>query len=181
MAHPSAYRWFSGRDTSSILVYADDPYHPSPNTYTDQALQALGLSYTAHYDADFQGFESDLESGTWDLVIFADDNWFPPGSTLGKLTQYVHAGGTLIFQSWTVFANPSNPLYAELGFKWIQADTEPPHPEYWWDPSNPIFTTPQSAQQWTDLVGPPSEWLPSDRRCEPIAAKSKGEPDRRER
>src|SRR5262249_19417921 len=90
-AFPSAYRWQAAGAPAqrSLLTHADDPYHPAPSTYLDQALQRLGVGYTAHYDADFAGFEADLQSHPWDLVLFGDDNFFPPTSTLTALNNYV--------------------------------------------------------------------------------------------
>jgi hypothetical protein len=57
---------------AAILVYADDYIHWAPNTFVDQALQLLGLSYTAYYDRELlRILKAALIGGTWDLVIFA--------------------------------------------------------------------------------------------------------------
>ena len=110
LAFPSSYRWQPATPTANlnILLYSDDPYHAAPQTYPDQALQQLGLPYTAHYDADFGDFMSSLNSGVvWDIVIFANDNWFPPDSLLNVLNNYVLSGGHLIFHSWTIGYAPT--------------------------------------------------------------------------
>ena len=149
LAHPKVYRWTAAHPTAatSVLVYADDPIHPAPNTYVDQALQRLGLSYTAHYDGDFAGFKSDLESGTWDLVIFADDNLGPDFSIFDSLNSYVDGGGHLILDTWVVEFNPTHPLWARLGFQFGASVTGKPQPVHWWNPNHPAFTFPEVAPE----------------------------------
>ena len=158
LAYPSAYRWQPASPSGgalNILVYADDPYHPAPNTYVDQALQYLGLPYTAHYDGDFAGFEADLTSDTWDIVIFADDNWLPYdfAGLLSALNDYVAGGGRLILHSWGVGFEPNDPLWTTLGFTWAGDNNEPPAPVYSWDPAHPVFTDPLDVPEFTLLSG----------------------------
>ena len=153
VAHPRAYRWTAAQPTAdmTVLVYADDPVHPAPDTYVDQALQRLGLSYTAHYDADFDGFVNDLESGSWDLVIFADDNWGPDFSVFDSLNAYVANGGRLVFDSWVVEFGPDHPLFATLGFSFSESVFDEPAPVHWWQPEHPAFTFPELAPEPTEL------------------------------
>ena len=152
--HPRAFTWTAAHPAAdmSILVYTDDPVHPSPDTYVDQALQRLNLSYTAHYDGDFDGFQSDLESGTWDLVIFADENAGPDFSLFDSLNAYVVNGGRLIFESWVVEFDPSHALFQTLGFSFAGSVFDEPSPVYWWQPDHPIFTFPEDAPAPTDLA-----------------------------
>lgn len=155
LAHPSAFRWQPVQPSQplNILIYADDFYHPAPNTYLDQALQHLALPYTAHYNADFFGFESDLASQTWDLVLFGNDNYFPPDSTLAALRNYVTGGGKLVLNGWTIGSNPGHPLWSTLGFNWVSDDFDPPDPVHWWQPDHPIFTDPEIVPEPTELTG----------------------------
>ncbi|MGD8752668.1 MAG: hypothetical protein PVG14_14655 [Anaerolineales bacterium] len=149
----SSYVYHGAQAVTNILIYADDNYHLAPNTYLDQALQALGLSYTAYYDQDFAGFETALTGGgPWDLVLFGNDQWSPPATTLTALDNYVNGGGKLIFTSWTVGSDPTNPLWSTLGFIWVSNDTSPPDPVYWWDPAHPFFNSPESVPEFTSLV-----------------------------
>jgi subtilisin family serine protease len=152
-ALPKSFRWTAAKPAAemNILVYADDPVHPAPDTFTDQALQALGLSYTAYYDADFDGFENALESETWDLVIFADDQWFPGPGIFDPLAEHVENGGKLIFDSWGVGFDPGHPLFSDLGFSWSDDVFEEPAPIHWWEPSHPLFTFPNAVPEFTDL------------------------------
>lgn len=154
-AHPVSYSWQASHRTRDfqILVYADDAIHTAPNTFVDQALQRLGPSYTAHYDGDFSGFESDLTAGGWDVVIFADDNFFPESSVLNALQAYVAGGGRLVFHGWTVGDDPSNPLWASLGFTWVSDAGDPPDPIHWWQPGSPAFLVPESVPEFTRLDG----------------------------
>jgi hypothetical protein len=155
VAHPKAFKWTAAKPTAdtSILIYADDPVHPAPETYVDQALQRLGLSYTAHYEADFEGFVSDLESGDWDLVIFADDNWGPDFSVFDSLNSYVESGGRLIFHTWVIEFDPSHPLFERLGFSFAESNFDPPNPVHWWQPEHPAFTFPEETPEFTELDG----------------------------
>ena len=152
LAKPRAYHWTAAHPSAatSVLVYADDPVHPAPDTYVDQALQRLGLSYTAHYEADFDGFVSDLQSGSWDLVIFADDNYGPDLSVFDALNAYVQNGGRLIFDTWVTEFAPDHPLFATLGFSFSESVAENPEPVYWWQPDHPAFTYPEEAPQPTE-------------------------------
>ncbi|MGB0384896.1 MAG: M36 family metallopeptidase [Ardenticatenaceae bacterium] len=152
MAFPKAYRWQPARPSDvNVLLYADDPVHQAPNTYPDQALQALGMAYTAHYDEDWFGFEASLSGGAWDMVLVANDNFTPPESTLTALNDYVSNGGKLVFHSWTVSSNPSHALWMSLGLTWVSDVTEPPDPVYWWEAGHPIFTNPESVPEFTSL------------------------------
>ena len=152
LAHPRSYTWTAANPSAdmSILVYADDAVHAAPDTYVDQALQRLGLSYTAHYDADFDGFASDLESGSWDLVIFADEAWGPDFALFDALNAYVVNGGRLIFGTYVVEFDPSHPLFETLGFSFSESVFDEPAPVYWWQPDHPIFTFPEEAPEPSD-------------------------------
>ena len=156
LAYPASYRWEPTTPSQdlNILMYVDDPNHAFPNTYPDQALQTLGLPYTAHYDADFEGFRSSLNSGTvWDIIIFADENYGPPDNLLNSLNTYVLSGGRLIFHSWVVGFDPNAALYSTLGFTWSGDDNDPPDPIFWWEPSHPVFNQPMDVPEWLSLTG----------------------------
>lgn len=151
--YPSASRWQPTQPTADlrILMYADDYYH-SPS-YVDQALQRLGLPYEGHYWADFSGFEYALANGTWDIVLFGDDNWPPPPSTLDALNTYVLNGGRLVFDSWVVSRFPGHSLWNTLGIAAQGDDYNPPAPVYWWDPTHVVFNDPESVPEFTLLYG----------------------------
>jgi hypothetical protein len=149
----SSYVYHGLRTPANILIYSDDAYHLAPNTFLDQALQHLGLSYTAHYEGDFAGFEASLTgAGPWDLVLFGNDNYPPPPSVLTALDNYVNSGGKLVFTGWTISGDPGNPLWTTLGFSWFSNDVDPPDPVYWWDPGHPFFNVPESVPEFTSLL-----------------------------
>lgn len=135
-----------------ILIYADDYYHPYPNTYIDKALQSLGLSYTAYYDGSFSGFNTALTTGgPWDLVIFGHEEYYLSDATiLTNLNNYVSGGGRLIARSWNLDTYASNPLWSTMGITYMSNDPEPPDPVYWWKPSHPILS---GVPQFTSLTG----------------------------
>ncbi len=149
LAYPSSYRWEPAIPSAfNVLVYADDFMHTAPNTYVDQALQALGIAYTAHYGGDFSGFASDLASGgPWDLVIFENANYRSYAVSFPEMLAYVQGGGKLAAEIWTMFDDNTNPLYAEMGVAYVNNDLSVP-PVYWWESDHPIFNNPQTAPEW---------------------------------
>ena len=142
----------------AILLYADDYYHPAPNTFVDQALQYWGYGYTAHYDGDFSGFVADLTGGTaWDLVIFAHENYGTDTSVFDALNTYALGGGRLIFQTWQMDGGGDSyaytyPLFQTLGFNLVEANYDPPWNTYWWDPIHPFFNSPMTVPEFTSLT-----------------------------
>jgi YVTN family beta-propeller protein len=149
--YPSAYRWEPDQPsaTLNILVYANNPAHPAPNTLIDQALQTLGLGYTAHYNWDWFGFENDLINGTWDMVLVGDDDSTPPPSTLNALNNYVLGGGKLIIHVRNLFSNPSAQLWSSVGFSYYDTVYPPPPPVEWWEPFHPAFNVPEEVPELT--------------------------------
>jgi hypothetical protein len=153
LAYPKAYRWTPNQPSQmNVLIYADDAYHWAPNTFLDQALQNLGIAYTAHYDGDFFGFVNDLQSGTWDMVLVGNDNWADT-SIFNPLNDYVLSGGKLVINTWAVSWDPFNSLWTTLGVTWVSDDWDPPDPVYWWDPAHPLFNEPESVPELTQLSG----------------------------
>jgi subtilisin family serine protease len=153
-ATPSSSEWrpSSAPDAEpKVLVYADDPEHPSPNTYVDQALKRLGIAYKAHYDGDFDGFSTDLTVGGWDAVIVADDNYVPPTALLTALQTYAANGGHLAVHSWQVSVTSSLPLWRTLGVDSSVDDSDPPDPVHWWDPGHPAVSVPEQVPEPTAL------------------------------
>ena len=159
LAHPSAAVWHPsnpGGGQPSILVYADDAFHAAPNTYIDQGLQQLGLTYTAFYDGNFAGFESALNTGgPWDIVIFGNENFNPSAAptVFDSLNTYATGGGKLIVDEWAFGGNQAHPLWTTLGVQWMGDDNDPPDSIYWWDPTSPVFTIPESVPEFTQLTG----------------------------
>jgi subtilisin family serine protease len=154
LTSPKSFVWTAAHPAAdmSILIYADDPVHPAPDTFVDVALQRLGLSYTAYYDGDIFGFIDALESDSWDLVVFAGDNWFAE-ELFDPLNAYVEDGGRLIFHSWAIEFDPGHPLFERLGFEFGESIFDEPRPVYWWEPDHPAFTFPESAPEQTELEG----------------------------
>ncbi len=148
----SGYRWTPDDPSIQdlhILVYADDFIHTAPYTYLDQALQAMGLPYTAFYDGNYIDFTNALTLEGWDLVLVGADNNGVPTNTLDALNIYASGGGRLVFSDWYVWANPAHPLLSMLGFTFVQNDTTPPNPVNWWVPDHPLFNIPNSVPEFT--------------------------------
>jgi len=152
----------------TILAYTDDWIHTSPNTYVEQALSRLGVTATIYVDGDYAGFETALTTGgPWDIVIWSGENTTVPTTTTAALLAYVQGGGALAATYWRQLYIPTDPLWAEMGFTYISNYVTPP-PVYWWDPTNPIFTTPESAPEW--LVRVQNSGTSQGTRIEPLAA-----------
>lgn len=155
LAYPSSYRWLPKTPNPlgfDVLVYADDPYH-SP-TYPEIALQTLGITYTLHTAGDFAGFETDIYTNTWDwdMVIFANDYYSPPTTTLQALSDYLYWGGKAIAHTWAMTFNLTSTLWTNMGVSFIANDELPPDPVYWWDDSHSYFNDPESVPEFTAPV-----------------------------
>ena len=144
----AAFRTY-GLAAERILLYADDYRHDIGDHYIDQALQGLGLSYTAYYD-DPSGFESALSSGTWDLVI-VDNYSFTLGPVWDDIDAHIAAGGKALITSWNLDTVSSEPLWARLGLQWV-SDLFTPEPVFRWDAGHPLFTRPESVPDFTELT-----------------------------
>jgi len=154
VAHPASYRWQPlATATGNVLVYTDDVLHPAPDTYVDQALQHLGMPYTAHYDADFAGFLADLSAGGWSLVIIDNEAYYPDSAMFSAVQSYVAGGGKLVMTTWALAGVAKEPLWTTLGITWRADDFDPPDPVHWWLRSHPVFTTPHAVPEFTDLTG----------------------------
>ena len=114
---PGVVYWQPASSTYSalnILLYADDPYHAV--TFPEQAMRSLGIPYTVYYDGAFDAFAAALAAADWDVVIFANDYYYPSDIALDTLQTYVAGGGALIAHSFAV--SDGHPLWADLGFAW---------------------------------------------------------------
>jgi hypothetical protein len=153
VAYPGAYRYTPAIPSQfNVLVYTDDWIHVTPNTLVQQALARLGLAATVYIDGDYTGFQTALNTGgPWDLVIWSGENYQPDPSLLVDLLTYVQGGGKLAATYWRQLDYPTDPLWTEMGFTYID-NYIAPLPAYWWDPGHPIFNNPESAPEWIDRV-----------------------------
>jgi hypothetical protein len=134
----------------SILLYTDDNIHSGTNSHLDQAMVALGLSYTPYFIGEYDEFEAALiTGGPWDLVILANDNAVPQMALMAALNEYVLDGGMLIAHSWKVL--DGHPLWSTLGVTFEFSDGTPPDPVYWWDENHALFNSPESVPELTML------------------------------
>jgi uncharacterized membrane protein len=153
VAYPGAYQYIPNQAYPadvSILIYTDDWWHTTPNTYPEQAIAYLGLPATIFVDGNYAGFESALSTGgPWDLVIWSGENYVIPASTLTALLNYVNDGGALAATYWQQVAIPTNPLWAAMGFEYLANDLAAP-PAYWWEDDHAIFNHPLEAPEWIE-------------------------------
>lgn len=145
-AYPASFAWESMQFPAlQVLVYTDDAASAEgPASPVDLALRRLAWSYVAHYDGDFQGFESHLSSGKWDLILFISTKWSPPPSVLSHLDAYVKAGGRLIYQGTAGGWEPQSSLWKTLGFAWPDTPSATPETSLsFWSFSQPLFVLPE--------------------------------------
>jgi hypothetical protein len=141
---------------AAIIVYNDDDQHPVSSV--ELALQELGLTYTKYGNpADpnpLDQFATEVNAGGWDLVILAQDSWlFLDAHEFTAVQNHIINGGSAMVYSWGVGYSPTQSghgLWAEMGTQfnsWLNS----PADLYWWEDSHPIFSSPQSVPEFTDL------------------------------
>jgi len=81
--------------SQNILYFSDYAY---PSMTVPGALSGLGFSYTQA--ADVTNFGTLLSGGTWDLVVFGEQNGTPASSVMTQLTSYMAGGGKLLATTW---------------------------------------------------------------------------------
>jgi PKD repeat protein len=166
----ASYTWQSSSfspSAPSILVYADDFGTSAGNTYVEQALQALGLSYTGYY-ADYSGFGAALTTGgPWDLVLVSHNNWFTLGNWWTEIEDYVNAGGQVIIETFDIDGSDSEPttLWATLGVSWA-SDMSTMQSLYRWQPTHPIFTLIESVPDMTSIS---HAYIDDGDKCDPVS------------
>lgn len=109
-------------------------------------MKNLGFSYTAVGDGEYTSFENLLTTGgPWDLVVYNEENWPPPGSVYDALYNYLDSGGRVIVTTWRMHNYPGKPLWVELGVSHAYTlSFDGDKNMYLWDPTHPIFTTPNT-------------------------------------
>lgn len=147
----SAYRYYGPQSVPRILVYTDDSRLAARNTYVEQALRALGLSYVGHY-ADCPGFGADLDSSSWDLVLISHNNWYCLGSYWNEIEGYLNSGGKAAIETFDIDGSHSDPttLWDTLGIEYSSNITRTAS-VYRWTPSDRLFTVPRSVPDFTDI------------------------------
>jgi Subtilase family/Carboxypeptidase regulatory-like domain/Repeat of unknown function (DUF6923)/PKD domain len=141
---------------ANIIVYCDDDHHAP--TYVEMALQAAGLTYTFYGNPGDPGpldlFTQAVNAGGWDLVILAQDSWiYLDAREYTAVANHIANGGTAIVYSWGIGYGSTqygNGLWAAMGAQY-QMWLNSPANLYWWEDSHPIFTSPESVPEFTQL------------------------------
>jgi len=153
LAFPGAYRYVPTGTTgsgASILIYTDDWWHTTPNTYPELAVAHLELPATIFVDGNYAGFTAALtDNGPWDLVIWSGENFVVPDATLTALLGYVNGGGALAASYWRQLDLPDHPLWAAMGFEYLANELDAA-PAYWWEGDHRIFNQPEAALEWIE-------------------------------
>jgi hypothetical protein len=141
---------------ANIIVYCDDDQRAP--SYVELALQAAGLTYTFYGNPGDPGpldlFTNAVNAGGWDLVILAQDGWiYLDAREYTAVQNHIINGGSAIVYSWGIGYGPTQSahgLWTEMGAQyvsWLQS----PANLYWWEESHPIFTSPESVPEFTQL------------------------------
>ncbi len=154
LAQPLAYRYHGPMTNLRILVYADDSFAEAGNTFVEQALRYLGLSYTSYY-ADCGGFGAALVGGSWDVVLVAHDNWYCLGNYWSELESYLQSGGKAAIETFDIDGSNSEAttLWTTLGIV-PMSDLTAIAPVYRWALSDRLFSSPRGVPDMTDLQNP---------------------------
>jgi len=110
--------------SQSILYFSDYAYS---SMTVPGALSGLGFSYTQA--TGVANFATLLSGGSWDLVIFGEQNMAPASSVMTELTNYMAGGGKLLATSWM-----STPLVPFMQAVQMQTDQSPIYTD-----AHPIF------------------------------------------
>lgn len=145
----AAYTYHGASTVHKILLYTDDADAGPGVTYVDQALQALGLSYTGYF-GDYDGFGAALTTGgPWDLVIVSHNNYYALGNYWSEIEDYVDGGGKVIIATFDMDGSDSEST--TLGVA-PYADMSAVEPVYWWNAAHAIFNVPERVPQFTTMT-----------------------------
>lgn len=140
--------------TPRILLYTDDFFTGPGATYPEQALQHLGLPFTAYY-ADPDGFLRALHGqGPWDLVLVSHNERLAAGAIWPHLERFVAEGGRIIVETFDIDGSHSDPtdLWRLCGVQ-PAGDLGDAPPVFAWLPGHSLFSQP---------VGVPAQLAPQD-------------------
>ncbi len=120
-----------------ILAFYSNPDGVWKGTPLQEALSRQGLVATSFVNGQSDDFLAALDSGEWDLVIFDGSVDCDP-AVFPDLTDYVNAGGKLVFNCWQFWGSGSNdPIVAAMGVT-APVPVMSPVPVYRWGDS-PLF------------------------------------------
>jgi len=136
--------WLSS-SLARVLIYTDEAF--SINYYRTpvaRALNDLGIKFylTGPYDSPrFEYFNHSLNLYSWDFVIVDNADYGGLDAYYDDLVNYLDAGGSLIFSTWTAGADPAHRLWDRLGVAFQGYVSSDPQ-VFVWDPAHDIFTMP---------------------------------------
>lgn len=117
--------------------------------YYPTALENLGLTYTVTNTAD--SFYTTLTNGTeWDLVLVDEYNTPLSGPTLTELDNFIQDGGHCVLNYWNLDRTLDDAFGATQSANSPSYTT--PLAVTRWEPSNPLFTTPNAIPDLTPTL-----------------------------
>jgi hypothetical protein len=132
--------------SSPHVLYFSDVSPGGPDIYL-QVLSSLGITPTVVPQSStsapdtYPQFATQLQTGTWDLVIFQQRFWFDP-SVITPMINYVNSGGRFLWTTWnrTQIFPAMGPVFTAFGasttgganqFSVNQAGSFTPVPDYY--------------------------------------------------
>lgn len=127
-------------DDAEVLLFVTEP--DSSNYYVtpvSNALNELGINFYLTFDDAYLNLSIGLYD--WELLLI-DHPWGSfEYSVFTSVNDYVKEGGRLIMSTYYVDSYPNHPLWARLGFAYVQEQPDTSS-MYIWDISHAIFNLP---------------------------------------
>jgi len=140
-----------GSTRTAIVVYTDDY---QGYDYVIQALNGLGLAYTAYY-SDYAGFEAAVATGAYDLILVNHDNWYELSYAWDTILAELNAGKTAIITTFDCdgsndYSGYMSALLAYAGHTWSYDWGSPPTIYGWNHIANPWWAGMSASISGTD-------------------------------
>jgi uncharacterized repeat protein (TIGR01451 family) len=135
-----------------ILACSDSCQFSPPNTCPEVALQNLAKSYVLYFQ-DWNGCETAIESGAYDLVLVDNACFGLTESFFTALDNFLLGGGRVFVNTYVMDSFPWHPLWDHAGVTFVSDVTmTPPPPIYGWVPGHPVIANwPSDPLQFDDL------------------------------
>ena len=121
-------------NTQTIIVYSDDLCYGNNHVVT--ALDNMGLTYTLHY-ADPGGFEANLQSAAWDIILVNHDLVFELSNSWDEVHAALLAGSKVAVATFDAdgsqdYSGFVDDLYMAIGADAAVMDIMDADPVYGW-------------------------------------------------
>jgi len=136
--------------SATILVYGDGDADDPEDVHLFEALDALGLDYVQHDDA--QDFMDDLTTaGYWTMIVVSQMDNDNMGDRWDDIESFLHANPTVaIIETWNADDEDMAEFLDYCGVYW-EADIADSQPIFWHAPTHPLFTFPNDVPEFEQM------------------------------